>query len=256
MAAIGAEMVLPGVLELEEAGLQAWPGVETEYDGGWIRRAANGFTKRANSVQCLDPADGTNTVARVAASRAWLEQRGLPPVFRLTPLASPELIAALDAGGWRSIELSHVYAARLGAVAPDTRARATDPLDPAFLAAQARLQPYDGPTTDKFIALLKAMRVPARGVVVYAGNGDPAASALFARAGDIVVAGNVVTDPRQRRQGFGQAAMQTGLYWAQHAGATIAALNVAGDNLAAKALYQRLGFARQYDYTYRIVPNP
>ena len=248
--------MLPGVHQLELAGLQAWPGTETEYDGHWIRRAAGGFTKRANSVQCLDPSDGTDAPARVAAGRAWLEARGLPAVFRLTPLASPELVAALDAEGWRSIELSHVYAMPLDAIEPAPRATLLLPLDPEFLDAQARLQPYDGPTTAKFIALLKAMPVPARGVVVHAHNGEPAAAALFALAGEIVVPGNVVTHPDQRRRGFAQAVMQAGLHWAQGAGATIGALNVAGDNTAAKTLYARLGFTHRYDYTYRIVPKP
>ncbi|MNL89120.1 hypothetical protein D3C87_2192510 [compost metagenome] len=46
--------------------------------------------------------------------------------------------------------------------------------------------------------------------------------------------------------------MQTGLAWAKAQGATIAALNVQADNDAGKALYASLGYARQYDYTYRV----
>ena len=90
-------MGLPGVREIDIAGRKAWPGVEREHDGSWVRRAGGGYTRRANSVQCLDPADDENVVARIAASRRWFETRGLRPVFRITPLTGPRLRAALDA---------------------------------------------------------------------------------------------------------------------------------------------------------------
>ena len=67
----------------------------------------------------------------------------------------------------------------------------------------------------------------------------------------VVITGNVITDTRQRRRGYGAAMMRTGLAWAKSAGATLAALNVAADNAAGKALYTSLGYSRQYDYTYR-----
>jgi len=61
---------LPGIPEIEMAGLKAWPATEVERDGGWVRRAAGGYTRRANSVQCLDPADDENAPARIADSPA------------------------------------------------------------------------------------------------------------------------------------------------------------------------------------------
>ncbi len=80
MEITGAE-VIPGIREIELAGLKAWPGVEVDHDGSWLRRAACGYTKRANSVQCLDPGDGDDVVPRIAASRRWLETRGLAATF-------------------------------------------------------------------------------------------------------------------------------------------------------------------------------
>jgi hypothetical protein len=89
----------PGIREIELAGLKAWPGIEVEYDGAWVRRAAGGYTKRVNSVQCLDPADDGNLPARIAASRRWFESRHLPPIFRITALSAPavNVIAAASA---------------------------------------------------------------------------------------------------------------------------------------------------------------
>lgn len=89
-------MRLPDAATFERAGIDAWPGIEVDWDGGWARRAAGGYARRANSVRCLDPVDGGDVEARIAAAVDWLARRRLPPVFRMTPLASPTLAAALD----------------------------------------------------------------------------------------------------------------------------------------------------------------
>jgi GNAT superfamily N-acetyltransferase len=241
---------------VERAGLRAWPGIEVDYDGLWIRRAANGYTQRANSVQCLDVTDEADAPARIAASAAWFSARGLKPIFRVTPLAGPAVIAALDAASWARVDDSHLFAMELGALEADPRGRLYDLLDPDFLAVQQFLRGYDDAKLEKLRALLAVIDVPARGIVIWSNTGAPVASALMAIAEGIVITGNVITASTQRRQGFGSALMRTGLAWARGAGADIAALNVAAENTAGKALYQSLGFRHQYDYTYRIPPTP
>lgn len=106
-------MGLPGIRQIEFAGLKAWPGIEVEHDGRWVRRAAGGYTKRANSVQCLDPTDDENTPARIAGSRRWFETRALMPIFRVTPLAGRRLSESLDEAEWRAFDHSRVLALAL-----------------------------------------------------------------------------------------------------------------------------------------------
>jgi len=246
---------LPGADVFERAGLKAWPGIEVEWDGAWVRRSANGYTKRANSLQCFDPADGGQAHERLAAGSAWLRARGLSPVVRTTPLASPQLNAVLDAQGWQTIDASHLYAMPLGEHEyerePDRAARLFSPLDPDFLAAQQVLSGHGDALMERMRALLAVIDVPAAGIVVYR-DGLPVASGLMAIGDGIVITGNVVTHKSHRRQGLAGAMMRTGLAWARGQGATIAALNVQADNQAAKALYRSLGYRHVYDYTYRI----
>lgn len=246
-------MVLPGADVFERAGLKAWPGIEVEYDGQWIRRWANGYTQRANSVQSLDPGDVAGAAERLEASRRWYEARRQTPIFRVTPLAGSAVVAALDAAGWPSVDASHLFAMELGSIEPDPRGRLHDLLDPEFLAVQQRLQGYADDKLARMRALLSVIDVPARGIVLRA-DGQPVASALMAVADGIVVTGNVVTDPTQRRKGYAVAMMRTGLAWARAAGARIAALNVAADNPPAQALYRGLGYMHRYDYSYRVPP--
>ena len=248
-------MAMPGAEMIERAGLKAWPGIEVEWDGAWVRRAAGGYTQRANSVQCLDPSDDENAQARIAAGRIWLEARGVTPTFRLTPLAGPRVVEALDAEEWSTVDASHLFAMELGSIEPDPRGETFDLFDQWFLAAQQRLQGYTDDKLDKLKALLAAVEVPACGVVQYSADGAAVATSLTAVADGIVITGNVVTDKTQRRKGYAAAMMRTGLAWAHGVGARVAALNVAADNTGGQALYRSLGYAHRYDYRYR-VPKP
>ncbi|MCZ4347548.1 GNAT family N-acetyltransferase [Devosia neptuniae] len=245
-------MTLPSAAVFEQAGLKAWPGIEVEWDGAWVRRATNGYTKRANSVQSLDIADDANAPARLAAAIDWFGARGLPPVFRITPLAGPGMIAALDAQGWGSLDASYQYAMTLAPGAPEPGGQTYDVFDPDYLAIHQRLAGYSEARQAGLKGLLAVLTVPARGIVLRNDAGVPVASGLMAIADDIVVTGNVVTDPGQRRKGHAAAMMRTGHAWAYGAGARIAALNVQADNVGAQALYQGLGYAYQYDYHYRV----
>lgn len=244
-------MALPTVEAFERAGLEAWRGIEVKWDGSWVRRAAGGYTKRANSVQCLDPADGDDADLRIISASTWMVMRGIKPVFRITPLAAPEMIETLDEAGWQTIDHSHLFAMPLGEQQADADTKLFPVLYPAFLAAQQHLQGHSDATITQMRALLAAFVVPSTGVVVYR-DGQPVASGLMAVADGIVVTGNVVTDSTRRRQGLGAAMMRTGLAWAKTKGATTAALNVQADNPAGQALYASLGYTYQYDYTYRI----
>lgn len=246
---------LPSVEAFERAGLLAWPGIKVEWDGSWVRRAAGGYTKRANSTQCFDPDDFEDADLRVISAASWMIRHGIKPVFRTTPLSSPELNLTLDEAGWQTIDHSHLYAMELGEHEPDAEAQLLPVLDPKFLAVAQKLQGYDDAMMAAMQALFAAFTVPATGVVL-TRDGEPVASAIMAVADGIVITGNVVTDPARRRQGLARAMMHTGLAWARGEGAHFAALNVQADNEAAKALYAGLGYTHQYDYSYRIPGAP
>ncbi len=248
-------MALPDVDTFERAGLKAWPGIEVAWDGAWVRRAAGGYTKRANSTQCFDPDDYEDADMRVISACSWMVLRRIRPVFRITPLSSPELNATLDEAGWDTIDASHLMAMELGDHEPDGGAEFLPVLDPSFLGVAQRLQAYDDATMAGMKNLLAALEVPAVGVVL-TRDGEAVASSIMAVADGVVITGNVVTDPARRRQGLAAAMMRSGLAWARREGARVAALNVQADNAAAIGLYSGLGYARQYDYSYRVPGTP
>ncbi len=79
----------PTLRALEEAALNAWPALQQILVDGWLVRFANGYTKRANSVNPLY--ESTQPVeAKIECCLALFQAQKLPPVFRLTPLAQPD----------------------------------------------------------------------------------------------------------------------------------------------------------------------
>jgi ribosomal protein S18 acetylase RimI-like enzyme len=242
---------VPTASEIEEAALKSWPAIDTVTDGRWVIRAAGGYTKRSNSVQSLDPADDGDAEARIARAARWYRDRQLPPVFRVTPLAGPNTLAAIE--GWRAFDHSKVLAMDLGSrsFAADENVALLPPVSPDWLAIQQKLQGYDDATRERLKHILERIKVPARGLIIYAGHGVPVAAAVMIVSNGIIYTGNVVTSAEHRRQGHARKMLETGMAWARRSGGRRAAINVAADNSGAIALYKGLGYAEHYDYHYR-----
>ncbi len=88
--------------------LEAWPALETRWDGAWVWRFARGYTKRANAIQCQDPADDGDAEARLMRMADWSHEAGIAPIFRQTPLCGAGVIGALDRLGWAPFEKSRI----------------------------------------------------------------------------------------------------------------------------------------------------
>jgi ribosomal protein S18 acetylase RimI-like enzyme len=241
----------PTVAALEAAFLTAWPAVRHVHDGAWIWREAGGFTKRANSAQCHDPADDADAPARLQRCAALSRRHGIAPVFRVTPLAGPGIIAALDAASWTAFEPSRVLTRPLAGVAAPPEADILPVAAPAFLAELARLEGYDADAAAHLARILGLIAAPAAGLVLRDADGEAVAAAVAVAAGRIAVFLSVVVDAARRGEGHGGRLMHAGLAWGASAGAEHAALQVTGDNVPALALYRRLGFADRYGYDYR-----
>lgn len=249
-------MAEPDVAELESAFLTAWPAVRTAHDRSWIWREAGGYTKRANSAQAHDPADDTDASERLERAAALSRRHGIPPIFRVTPLAGPGVVAALDAAGWLAFDPSRVMSMPLsGQFTSTAPADILPATDPTYLADLARLEGYDAKTSALLAGILKLIAAPSAGILIRDDAGRAVAGALAVQTGRIGVFLNVVTDAERRGQGLGTQLMRAALAWVADAGATHAALQVTAHNAPALALYRRLGFQDRYGYHYRTPPG-
>ncbi len=115
-----------GTAALELAANEAWPAPDQEKLGGWLLRAADGWTGRANTALPVgDP--GRPLDEAIEAVQKWYAQRVLPGRINVPMPLAAEVNALLDARGWRTNPVVLVQttplATLLGATAPATAAR-------------------------------------------------------------------------------------------------------------------------------------
>ena len=97
-------MAMPvSIAEVEAVAAQGWRAPEEARLGGWLLRAAEGFTGRANSALAVgDP--GLPLADALARVCDWYAARGLPPMIAIPhPLGRPgdgHVDRFLDRRGW------------------------------------------------------------------------------------------------------------------------------------------------------------
>jgi GNAT superfamily N-acetyltransferase len=211
----------PSILHLETATFTAWPAITTAMDGMWLARFARGFTKRSNSIQCLDPDDDGDAVGRLRRMEDLYPLNSLDPIFRVTPLAGPGIIAALDSEGWAPFEESRVLAMPLGGeLAMPDGVDVLDGTDERYFDAFAEIAGHSRKTRETLSLIVNLIATPNAAIILRDRAGEPIATALAINA-------------------LGAA------------GATHAAIQVVSDNTPAVNLYTSLGFSEVYRYHYR-----
>lgn len=248
--------------DAERRALAAWPAVHTEQLGEWVLRAASGFSTRANSVLAV----GSPQLPVAEAARRvqdFYAARELTPLAQVVVGSDEE--RSLTGLGWTTarpgeddtlFQIASTSAARrsvrrlLPDVVPEAEvaARATG----AWLADDERARAFPD-------AALAVLQGPADvGFVSVPGpTGEVIAKGRVARGAghvpgdqDWVGISDVWVSPARRRQGLATVVLAAMLDWAAERGATTAFLQVRGDNTAAVAAYERLGFVTHHAYRY------
>jgi ribosomal protein S18 acetylase RimI-like enzyme len=235
---------------LERLAARGWRGLTEEPFGGWLLRAAGGFTGRANSVLVVGEPP-LPLPAAVAHVERWYRERGLPPRAQV-PLPGAEAAdAALAAAGWERGEDVCVLTGPLG--------------DPPAPAVPVHLSPDpDGAWLAGYRYRGSPLPPVARDVLVNADAPVFASVRLAAPPAPLAaVARGVLTDgwlgvtavtveEASRRRGLATAVMAALAGWARERGGHSVVLQVAADNAPARALYARLGLTEHHRYHYRL----
>jgi len=236
---------------LEARALRAWPALETRSDHGWVQRLSGGYTKRANSINALTP-----TAALTSELKQVLEApyraRGLPPIWRLTPLAPAGADDLLAGAGYRRIDHSLVQRAPLDdRLAIDTKVRIAATPSDIWLAGFAALSPVTPQHRETMARMLRSIAAPV-GFARVEDGGEPIAFALGVVDGDHVGLFDVLVAPQARRRGLARRLTESIGAWGREHGARFAYLQVVATNSAALPLYANLGFETVYSYAYRV----
>jgi GNAT superfamily N-acetyltransferase len=236
---------------IEETCFNAFPSLKQVLLGDWLLRFADGFSRRANSVNPLRPECSGIATATAAAERLY-PACGQPAIFRVPSIADPALDCALEARGYASEGETVVLCGAMDrfAASPGAEVRLLAEPSSEWLAAMANLQRYSPAQADTYRRIVGAIAIPAR-FALAAADGAPATLAYGAIHDGLLCYESVITDPRRRRQGLARRAMAALAAWARASGAGGVCLQVAADNAPARALYAGMGLHEVYRYHYR-----
>jgi N-acetylglutamate synthase len=262
------------IRDLEEAAAGGWRAPEETRmkgdwrgqgrrvgGGGWLLRAAGGFTGRANSALATgDPgmplADAVGEVCR------WYTVRGLPALVSLAyPIGDPDADPVdrfLAGRGWpvRSGAATVMTAASADVADAAADAAAAVRIDLAAEPDEAWLRRYRfrGQPLPP-IARRLLLSAPWQRFASAREEGRTIAVGRVAVADGWAGLTAVEVDPAHRRRGLGHAITGALAAAAVQRGAANLYLQVENDNTAARALYRQAGFADHHGYHYRVAPE-
>ncbi|WP_125911274.1 MULTISPECIES: GNAT family N-acetyltransferase [Pseudonocardia] len=280
------------VARLERLRADAWPAPVQEHLGGWLLRAAGGYTKRANSALALaDP--GVPVERALERVREFAERHAIAPVVQ-APAGSPWSNRVLDAGwevlsGWGGECLVLVASAGDPDGAPDWppvpsaswwAVSGEDPPvpgSPAWAVLTGAAEPVPAGEQSRATGPVTPVRpgeqskgtgpaTPLRGGeqsratprvgfgVLESAEGEPAAAVRAAVVDDHVYVARLQVADAFRRRGLAARLTRSALAWGAARGARFAMLDVAVDNPAGRALYAREGWSEHHRYHY-LVPG-
>ena len=244
---------------IEDAGLNASAPPQQRWLDGWLLRLSPGKAQRARCINALAPGRLSLTDKLAAAGEAFAEA-GLPLLVRITRFTqSARLDGQLAALGYTVRDPARVMV--LPTLQPEPLAALPLGLDFEPMAARAYAQTVGAlrgsspAECDAHAHRLLHSPVPYRGYVLR----DTATAAVlacgqFARESGFVGLYDVFTHPQARGQGLARLLCERLLRLSANEGATVAYLQVAGDNHTARRIYERLGFVDSHGYHYRQPP--
>ena len=244
---------LASIRSLEELSLNAWPSLRTIHDDGWVLRFADGYTRRANSVNPLYPST-EDTREKIRRCEQVYFSLGQNVVFKITPATQPaDLDTVLAAEGYRREALTSVQTVRLDTVDPSVADDVSldESLSTDWLARFVDLSGVDVRHAPTMARMLEGI-VPAHRFATLWRDSEVVAMGLAVLERGQVGLFDVVTAEHARNQGLGTILMRQLLGWAKRNGAHCAYLQVMRDNAPALHLYEKLGFREIYQYWYRV----
>jgi GNAT superfamily N-acetyltransferase len=238
---------------LEEISMNAWPALKTIYYDGWVIRFANGYSRRANSVNpiCDSKVVIDEKIRRCEQLYKSAEQK---VIFKLTDAASPaDLDTVLDLKGYepdaptsvQTLDLAHI-----GRTTDDDITINDKPTED-WLRQFIVMSKTDG----RYLATLQEMLgkiAPKKGFFSITRESRIVACGLAVVDKNYVGLFDILTDPAHRRQGLGTRISANMLRWGKANGAKTAYLQVMDVNKPALRLYENLGFDEAYKYWYRV----
>ena len=237
---------------------ECWPAREEKTIKGWLLRAHDGITARANAVYPYTNQSDIELSALIEEAIKFFEQRGHPPIFKMTDVCRPEgLDLKLDGLGFGVEMRTHLKIApldNLTSITPTIDVKIDEIAPSGWFETYADASGYSDRTISARRSIIEDIKlrktyasVLIDGKIVGLGLGvvNNGWLGLF----------SIVISSQYRRRGIGTSINQALGSWAKQLGAENAFLQVEFENHPSIVMYEKMGFKTLYDYWYRVRRN-
>lgn len=241
------------IRNMESRTMGAWPSYQTIIDDGWILRFAEGYTKRANSVNPIFVST-EDLHMKIQRCEDRFSSFGLPCVFKLTEIASPsQLEVQLEERGYSRIDETSVQEVNIQEKIINQSSLKMEyftELNEVWIQHFCDLNRVSDQNQSKLKGIVSNIVTPAFFVLLY--HEEKCVACGLGVQDDVFIGlFDIVVSKKNRNQGIGSQLIQHLLNLGKKNGAQKAYLQVMLNNPSALRLYEKLGFQEQYQYWYR-----
>ena len=245
LAGKGAPLTLR-VLELDQICNLTWPATEEIEHSGWLMRAANGVTNRANSVLPLEAnlevGALLNFDEKLAVAQDFYKARNLPTIFQVALPTWQALSEKLRSIGAVETLCGNTMVADLTS--------SKQIVSTEYVIVQSNQPSDEWLAVQPTPGIEKIMSRCASTYLTVVKNGRAIATCRFALAKDWTSITRVYVHPEFRGQGLAKAIVAAALEASFEQGATKAVLQVEASNAIAIGVYESLGFNFHHEYSF------
>lgn len=277
------------IKQIEDMSLNAWPSHKMELYDGWILRFSYFYTHRTNSVEQFGDAT-LPWREKIPYCEQVYKRLGTPAIFKISPLVSPDFDYMLENRGYRIEHITNVMTAEL-CPSPSANIEhlyQNVAISHDLLAASININTKESEQTEKIqlssypdvtvtntisddwiVSLFNLKNTTNqihRKVVpsMYASILKETLCASITKNGEIIGTGLGILDREYigiyaihvredyRKHGYARQIVSALLQEGIKRGATKSYLQVIDGNIAARKLYESLGFRLAYSYWFRV----
>jgi ribosomal protein S18 acetylase RimI-like enzyme len=243
------------IKKIEELSMNALPALSTILVNGWVLRFANGYSKRANSVNPIYPCS-IEVERNIEVCDELFKRNGLGTVFKLTETEDAYRIdEILSRDGYSNEARTNIMLKSIGEFQITEEEKKDvfiyrkfrDDWFEAFVHMN-KVGPQHRATLQKMLQSI----IPDTYYGCIVENDKIVAVGLGVAERGYVGMYDICVDEEKRRTGLGTKIMKNLIHAASKEGCIYSYLQVVDANDGAKLLYDKLGYEKQYSYWYRV----
>lgn len=238
---------------IEEMTMNAWPSIQTMVFDGWIIRMANGYTKRANSINPIYSFENSIN-EKIKFCENMYRKNNLPVIFKIIQCDELKKIdQILDSLHYEKIDLTSVQI--------HSNIKQINKIQKGIVVNDYFSNDWKHCFYDcngiKDLDLIKTIEIMLENIkldviaVHKKENGQCIGCGYGVIEKDFVGLFDIIVHKEYRNKGYGKEIVETILSKANENGIEKAHLSVVDNNVFAKKLYGNIGFNEIYKYWYR-----